>query len=99
MDNNSPQMLRASRLVEAHIAAYGMVPHPDKLKEAIASADDRRYTLLLKAFTQLQTAAQKVVDETDRIHNNDPWPIKYRAPYGAIVEMRQLLGRQYGLRG
>jgi hypothetical protein len=29
-------MSRARALVEAHIADYGMVPHPDKLKEAIA---------------------------------------------------------------
>jgi hypothetical protein len=30
-------MLTARRLVEAHIEAYGYVPHPDKLKEAIAT--------------------------------------------------------------
>jgi len=29
-------MLVARRLVEDHIEIYGMVPHPDKLKEAIA---------------------------------------------------------------
>jgi hypothetical protein len=59
---------------------------------------ERRYAALLKAFAELQSAAQKVVDETDRIHDNDPWPTKYRAPYGAIVELRQLLSKQYGLR-
>lgn len=99
MDNKSAPMLRARRLVESHIAAYGMVPHPDKLKEAIATAEDRRYMLLLTAFSELQAAAQKVADETDRIHDNEPWPVKYRAPYGAIVELRQLLAKQYGLRG
>lgn len=31
-------MLTARRLVEAHIQDYGMVPHPDKMKEAIAKA-------------------------------------------------------------
>lgn len=31
-------MRRARALVEAHIADYGMVPHPDKMKEAIAEA-------------------------------------------------------------
>jgi hypothetical protein len=30
-------MRRARRIVEEHIAAYGMVPHPDKMKEAIAT--------------------------------------------------------------
>jgi hypothetical protein len=30
-------MHRARALVEAHISDYGMVPHPDKLKEAIAA--------------------------------------------------------------
>ena len=59
---------------------------------------EKRYELLLRAFGELQAAAQKVVDETDRIHDSSPWPIKYRAPYGAIVELRQLLARQYGLR-
>lgn len=58
----------------------------------------KRYDRLLKAFGELQAAAQKVVDETDRIHDNEPWPVKYRAPYGAIAELRQLLAKQYGLR-
>lgn len=58
----------------------------------------RRYERLLRAFGELQVAAQKVVDETDRINGGDPWPIKYRAPYGAITELRLLLAKQYGLR-
>jgi hypothetical protein len=52
----------------------------------------------MAAFAELQAAAQRVVDETDRIHDSEPWPVKYRAPYGAIVELRQLLAKQYGLR-
>lgn len=32
---NGP-MRRARALVDAHISEYGMVPHPDKIKEAIA---------------------------------------------------------------
>ena len=58
----------------------------------------KRYDRLLRAFDDLQAAAQKVVDETDRIHDLEPWPIKYRAPYGAIVELRTLLGKQRGLK-
>lgn len=50
------------------------------------------------AFTALQTAALKVVEETDRIHDNEPWPAKYRAPYGAITELRALLAKQLGAR-
>lgn len=38
MKNDSPQMLKARAIVEAHISYFGMVPHPDKLKETIASA-------------------------------------------------------------
>ena len=60
---------------------------------------EKRHNHLLKAFGELQAAAQKVCDETDRIHDNSPWPQKYRAPYGAIVELRQLLAKQYGMRG
>jgi len=57
-----------------------------------------RYKKLLEAFSELQAAAQKVVDETDRIHDSSPFPAKYRAPYGAIVELRKLLAKQYGAR-
>ena len=60
---------------------------------------DKRYARLISAFAELQAAAQKVVDETDRIHDSEPWPTKYRAPHGAIVELRQLLAKQYRLRG
>lgn len=34
----SETMLKARKLVEDHIEFYGMVPHPDKLKESIARA-------------------------------------------------------------
>jgi hypothetical protein len=33
---DTPAMKTARAVVEAHIEAYGMVPHPDRLKEAIA---------------------------------------------------------------
>lgn len=39
--NDTPQMLKARAIVEAHISHFGMVPHPDLLKEAIASALQR----------------------------------------------------------
>lgn len=59
---------------------------------------EKRYKRLLGSFAELQAAAQFVVDETDRIHDNDPWPIKYRAPYDAITKLRMLLASQYGVR-
>ena len=34
--SDTPAMVTARAVVEAHIEAYGMVPHPDRLKEAIA---------------------------------------------------------------
>lgn len=37
MDRNDGPMLRARKLVEDHIAAFGYVPHPDKIKDAIAA--------------------------------------------------------------
>lgn len=33
-------MMKARTLVESHIEAYGMVPNPDSLKEAIATMID-----------------------------------------------------------
>jgi hypothetical protein len=89
-----------------HYVSEAVAAHIERLTRELSDAkllaqndELRRYDRLLEAFTELQTATQKVVDETDRIHDNDPWPIKYRAPYGAIVELRQLLAKQYGLRG
>lgn len=58
----------------------------------------KRYDRLLQSFSELQAAAQKVVDETDRIHDTQPWPQKYGAAYGAITELRLLLAKQYGVR-
>lgn len=54
---------------------------------------------VLKRFhAELQAAAIKVVEEADRIHDTDPWPIKYRAPYDAITKLRLVLSRQMGIR-
>lgn len=59
----------------------------------------KQYDRLSKAFADLQAAAQKVVDETDRIHDSEPWQFKYMVSlYGAITELRGLLTTQYGLR-
>jgi len=42
-------------------------------------------------FKRLEQAASRVVAETDRIHDNEPWPVKYRAPYEAITVLRGVL--------
>ena len=59
---------------------------------------EHKYKMLMHQFGELQAAAQKVLDETDRILENDDFPLKYRAPYGALAELRTLLLKQYGLR-
>ena len=46
---------------------------------------------LRRELKALRKAAQKVVDETDSIHDSEPAPTKYRAPYGAITELRAAL--------
>jgi len=52
----------------------------------------------MQMLIELQRAAWDVVNETDRIHDGSPWPQKYRAPYGAITELRRLLAKQSGAR-
>lgn len=64
----------------------------------VAQPPEKRYERLLKAFSELQEAAQHVVNETDRIHDGEPWPTRYRAPYGAITKLRILLNQQRGMK-
>lgn len=47
--------------------------------------------LLHRRFRKLEKAAAAVVAETDRIHDNEPWPVKYQAPYAAITALRATL--------
>lgn len=56
------------------------------------------FAAAMRDLTELQAVALKVVEETDRIYDNNPWPSKYRAPYGAIVKLRALLAKQLGAR-
>ena len=58
---------------------------------------EHKYKMLLHQYGLLQGAAQKVLDETDRILDDD-FPLKYRAPYGALAELRNVLLKQYGAR-
>jgi len=47
--------------------------------------------LLHRRFRKLEKAARAVVAEADRIHDNQPWPLKYQAPYAAITALREIL--------
>ena len=42
-------MTRARALVERHIENYGMVPHPDRIKEAIAELSQQSFDLGFRA--------------------------------------------------
>jgi hypothetical protein len=49
---------------------------------------------LYRRLRKVERAAQAVVDETQKIHDGSPWPLKYRAPYGAITELIKVLSEQ-----
>lgn len=53
--------------------------------------EERRITWLESQLAFLAGAAYAVVLETNRIHDNDPWPQRYRAPYRAIGHLSQIL--------
>lgn len=44
-----------------------------------------------RAYNALAKAAQAVIDEAKAIHDNEPWPIRYRAPYEAITKLNEAL--------
>lgn len=47
-----------------------------------------------RKYRKLQKAAQAVVDAMAEIHDKDPYPIKYRAPFGAIAALSKVLDDQ-----
>lgn len=58
---------------------------------------EHAYKMLRRQHGELQAAAQNVLDEVDLILEGD-YPVKFRAPYGPLAELRRLLLRQRGLR-
>ena len=48
---------------------------------------------LYRRLRALERAAQAVLDATDK-NLNDPYPIKYRAPYGALAKLHDVLHEQ-----
>ncbi len=55
-----------------------------------------RYRALLVEFLELQKAAQKVIDDTNKNLDTKEAPVRYGAPYGALAELANLLAKQYG---
>lgn len=45
----------------------------------------------LERAHRIIAAARHVVDEAARIHDTQPWPVKYAAPYGALVTLIEAL--------
>ena len=48
---------------------------------------------LYRRLRALERAAQAVLDTTDK-NLNDPYPIKYRASYGALAKLHDVLHEQ-----
>lgn len=44
-----------------------------------------------RRYRKLRKAAQAVIDQMAAIHDNDPYPLKYRAPFGAIAGLSKVL--------
>lgn len=57
-----------------------------------------RYDTSMRHLTELMDAAQKVIDVMDKRLDTEPWPVKYRAPFGELTELRNLLTRLRGAR-
>jgi hypothetical protein len=53
------------------------------------------YQLLLRRFKKLAKAARQCVDEVDANLTKDDWPVKYRAPFGALIKLREALPKTY----
>jgi hypothetical protein len=63
-----------------------------KIQEALLTERVRGINDAIKHFPdEIVGAALNVVHQTDRMLDNDPWPIKYRAPYEAITKLRLAL--------
>lgn len=75
MDRIDGPMVKARKLVEEHIATYGFVPHPDKIKDAIAEAiafaqlasvPHREEVAILRAQVELLREAHQLANEALR---------------------------------
>ncbi len=55
----------------------------------------KEYQLLLRQHKKLVKAARQCVEEVDANLANDDWPVKYRAPFGALAKLRAALPETY----
>lgn len=53
------------------------------------------YQLLLRQFKKLAKVARQCVEEVDANLAKDDWPVKYRAPFGALIKLREALPETY----
>jgi len=53
------------------------------------------YQLLLRRFKKLGKAARQCVDEVDANLAKDDWPVKYRAPFEGLTNLREALPETY----
>lgn len=54
-------------------------------------SDQERIRSLESQLAFLAGAAMAVVHDSYRIHDTEPWPLKYRAPFGPIANLAQIL--------
>jgi len=63
---------------------FGPARHVTEAEKAMLDKIDLR-------AIKIEAAARKVVEEMDRIHDTSDAPLKFRAPFGAIAELRKVL--------
>lgn len=49
------------------------------------------YPAVAEALIELRAVAQRVIDEAHQIHDSNPAPQKYRAPYASLVDLIAIL--------
>lgn len=55
----------------------------------------KEYQLLLRQFKKLAKAARQCVEEVDANLAKDDWPVKYRAPFAGLTQLREALPETY----
>jgi excisionase family DNA binding protein len=64
---------------------------PDAGDSPSSAPEDQRIKSLESQLAFLAGAAMAVVHDSYRIHDTEPWPLKYRAPFGPIANLAQIL--------
>lgn len=74
--------------IEAGNGGDGYVPAP---RGGVEPNWWEEWVKTTRAYNKLAKAAQAVIDETDHTHDSEPAPVRYRAPYGSITNLREVL--------